>query len=422
MRPGRIVGMAAVAGAALGVLGCGGPKTQRLTPQAFTASGVAVAPAPTTQEAPGDEPATTLSPTVQREIVPPAAEAARRAGDAPGPRGPAGASSGQYLTLGAVMTEVNNVPIYVNRVLQELEPVFAARAPEIEPARFERFALGEIQKQTQVLVAAELEFAAAQRNLDERERRLAEGLTARWRQQQISRAGGSLERARQAARAEGRDFDELVREQFKLYMRQVYFQRRELPKIQIGANDMRRYYERNLDEKFTVPEQATFRLIWVSRRAAGSAEAAKQIAEDLRRRALGGEDFAALAGNQSDDASLRRTGGLVGPVPRGAFVIEPVDVAAWAQGIGEVGPVIETANGCFLVRVEKREGGEVRSFSDRAVQTEVRRELEAEQFRVLRDRVQNELRRSAIIDPDPPRYGPAMEMVMQNYARWRGGA
>ena len=89
-----------------------------------------------------------------------------------------GPALGEYMTLGAVVVTVNGNPIYANKVISDIAPVLAVKARELEPDDFQRVAQDEVQKQLQVLVRTELEFAAAQRNLDDHDRKLDDAMAA----------------------------------------------------------------------------------------------------------------------------------------------------------------------------------------------------------------------------------------------------
>ena len=112
-----------------------------------------------------------------------------------------GASSGQYLTLGGVVAEVNGTPIYANKVLALNEIPFRVKAKQLDARRFQYQAMIDIKKTVRELIQGELEYAAAQRNLDPDDRRLADAATMYWRSQKITAAGGSLELARRASLA-----------------------------------------------------------------------------------------------------------------------------------------------------------------------------------------------------------------------------
>jgi hypothetical protein len=179
---------------------------------------------------------TGVSDTVRESVRTPADVAQQRAGEPNAttqpPSNTTGPAPGEYMTLGAVVVTVNGNPIYANKLLSDIAPVLKVKARESDQVQYQSIVQEEVQKQLQVLIRTELEFAAAQQNLDEHDRKLANDLTVQWKHDQIIKMGGSLEQARAQARADGRDFDDLTQEQYRVEMRRIYFQKKEFPKVQ----------------------------------------------------------------------------------------------------------------------------------------------------------------------------------------------
>jgi len=78
-------------------------------------------------------------------------------------------------------------------------------------------------------------------------------------------------------------------------------------------------------------------------------EEAQALAEELRKRVLGGEDFAALAKESSDDAGSAAMGGDLGRFRREEMVPEFSD-AAFAIQPGDVAKVVESAFGFHVIQ------------------------------------------------------------------------
>jgi parvulin-like peptidyl-prolyl isomerase len=333
-----------------------------------------------------------------------------------------GPTQGEYMTLGAVVVTVNGNPIYANKVISDIAPVLRVKARDSEQDQFQAVVQDEVQKQLQVLVRTELEFAAAQRNLDQHDRDLANQLTMQWREQQVTQNGGSIEKARSQARADGRDFDDLVQEQYRVEMRRIYFQKKEFPKVQVSADDMRQFYAAHENELFTQRSEAKFTLIKTGIDASGGRDQALAKITALRQRIVAGEDFSKIAGTINDDDALLAAKGDAGFgdwIERGAYANEPVETAIWKLNPGEITPVIEEEKAFFLAKLVEKKEGKSRSFQDAEVQSMIKRALEAQQFQALRDKVQKDLMKEAIIFPDEPNTGPVVEMAMQMYPIWR---
>jgi parvulin-like peptidyl-prolyl isomerase len=381
-----------------------------------------------------------VSPTVERGIRPygepppingPVANgSATRAGTQPaagadgaGTR-PAGAG---FLTLGAVVADVNGEAIFADQVIEKLEPQLAAEARNLDEQRFRTFATQQIARQVANLIEDKLEFATAQRNLDAKEKELVQARAMAWRQEQVTAAGGSLEAARRTFADEDKDFEEAVADYYRTMMVRYYYQKKVFPQIAVTAEQVRAYYDRNVDKEFTEYGTATFRLIKVDpRRTGGDRSAALAKAELLRARAAAGEDFAALA-REGTDPNLARTGGQIPPIQRGSFAVEKVEQAVWRLQPGEVSEVIDGGDAYYVAKLESRQEGRVRPFEDAAVQAEIDNKLRSEQFGERREKVQEALLKGAIVrghpaarDYDPALLRPAVEIAMQRYPAWRG--
>lgn len=433
-------------------LGCSStPEDQKPQPLVVAFNQTPITPEPAREQGGGnDATSAAVSDTVRQAVLSPAAAAATRNsmpnsnGEMVAVRatthpanggGAGGVGTASAITLGAVVVEVNGTPIYANKVLKMIAPALAARAKEVpDLTRFKQVALAEIQEQVRLLVLDEIVFATAQRNLDKQDQLIAKRMTIFWRDDQIRRNGGSLQLARRAAEQQGVNFDELLDEQSRLWMRRVYFEKKEKPKIQVSADDMRRYYQKHLTDQFTERDQAQFRVIKVGVRQAGSRDAARSKAEDLRTRAARGEDFSQLAADFNDDPYLKKTkgdptgnaastgSGQGGWIDRGSFANAKLEEAVWKLQPEQVSELVESNDGYYFAKLERKKGGRQQSFDEDAVQLKIRKTLEAEQFSALRDQAERRLRQNAIVFPDPPNLAPALEMATQMYPQWAAGA
>ena len=340
----------------------------------------------------------------------------------------AGATAGEYFTIGGVIAEVNSTPIYANKLLNLVEPVLAARAKELTFERFKVVADGELRALRNALIKHELEYAAAEANLDERDKEMADLLTLEWRRRQISEAGGSEELARRNAPEIARrnnlnpraSFDELVQEQYRVFMSKVFYQKKIMPRVQVSASEMRDYYDRNRAQLFTERGAAQFRLIKIDvKKSGGREEALRKITELRNRIVKAGESFELIARSANDNPLLLKTGGSV-KVDQGAFAVKEVDDAVWSTPEGQVTEIIDAGDAFYLAQVLERKPGRVQPFEDEVVQARIRDDLEARDFREMRQKVQDQLAQNAVIRADPAMLNPALEMAMQNYARWSG--
>ncbi len=83
----------------------------------------------------------------------------------------------------------------------------------------------------------------------------------------------------------------------------------------------------------------------------------------IRERALAGEDFAALARENSDCPSGKRAGGDLGAFEHGQMVPE-FDKAAFAQPIGEIGEIVKTSFGYHIIKVTEKVPAHAKTLED----------------------------------------------------------
>jgi len=299
-----------------------------------------------------------------------------------------GTSSGQYYEIGGVVADVNGTPIYANKVISLLDPV----------------------------------FAAADRYLDQKDKDLADALTSQWRQKQITIAGGSLQVARDRAAARGENFDDLTHQQYRTWMSRIYYEKKVMPRIQVSATDIHDYYNRHRDREFTELGEARFRLIKIDKSRHGSPTDATALITGLRNRIVhSGESFEAIARSVNDDPRWLKSGGDLGTaIQQDAFAIPAVEQAVWATPVGEVTPVVDTNNALYLAKVESKKDTVVHAYDEEAVQTKIEYQLRAEQFRQARQKVRDALLRDAAVVSTQQMQNAAVEMAMQNYHRWAG--
>lgn len=97
----------------------------------------------------------------------------------------------------------------------------------------------------------------------------------------------------------------------------------------------------------TVAEQVHARHIFTVDRAKGQA-----LLERLKK----GENFAALAQQESEDASTAANGGDLGWFPRDVALMPPIVVqTAFALSVGEISPLVQSEAGYHIIKVEARE-------------------------------------------------------------------
>ncbi len=157
--------------------------------------------------------------------------------------------------------------------------------------------------------------------------------------------------------------------------------------IEVTAEQKQTFYQEN-SEQMKEPEQVRLSHILVGadeNATPEQREQAKKKTEEIRTLAMAGEDFAALASENSDDPGSKVNGGELPWVSRGDTV-PPFEAAAFALSPGEISEVVETRFGYHVIKVaERKEGGTIPFEQAEARIDQFLRE------QAIRDRVQIEV-------------------------------
>lgn len=138
---------------------------------------------------------------------------------------------------------------------------------------------------------------------------------------------------------------------------QKYVQTRLAPQAAVSDQTMKAFYEKNKGQ-MNVPERLHLRhiLVLVDPKKATPAdrEKARQKAQDLLKRVQGGEDFAKVATEASDDPGSKSRGGDVGLIARGQ-TMPAFEAAAFAlKKPNELSPVVEVNYGYEILQLVER--------------------------------------------------------------------
>ncbi len=134
-----------------------------------------------------------------------------------------------------------------------------------------------------------------------------------------------------------------------------YIKKEVIGKIDVSAEDIDAYYKTH-QEEFRTPEMVKARhiLVKVDKTAPEEAKkAAKEKAEGLLKRLKGGEDFAKIAAEFSDDPGSKAKGGDLGFFAKGRMVPE-FEKAAFSLKPGELSDVVETPFGFHIIKVDEK--------------------------------------------------------------------
>jgi parvulin-like peptidyl-prolyl isomerase len=167
------------------------------------------------------------------------------------------------------------------------------------------------------------------------------------------RVGGE-ERYKQLLQQNNLDLDFVKRDLRKSLLIQHYFNDKILPTVQVTEQDILEAYKNDS----TQDKYATVRHILLLTQGKSDQEKAElhKKLEEIRQRALQGEDFAALASKYTEDPGSKKNGGLYKNFERGDMVKE-FDEAAFNLPIGQISDIIETRYGYHILKVIERKKG-----------------------------------------------------------------
>ncbi|WP_428099935.1 SurA N-terminal domain-containing protein [Candidatus Rariloculus sp.] len=148
--------------------------------------------------------------------------------------------------------------------------------------------------------------------------------------------------------------------------------------VDTSDDALRRYYEEQQD-RFATNEERRVRHILITLGEGGSDEA-RARADAALERASGGEDFAALAAELSDDAGTSGQGGDLGWIARGTLE-GPFEDALFAMQVDEISEVVESDFGYHVLRLDEVRAGDVQTFDE--VRDELRTQYQDERAETL---------------------------------------
>ena len=153
-------------------------------------------------------------------------------------------------------------------------------------------------------------------------------------------------------------------------------------------------FYRQHKELFSSKAQVKLRMIMIpGRQDSGGMSAQKSMADEIRAKLITGADFDKMAQMYSED-STRDLGGDWGWVDD-KTLSKPLSDAAFALRPGEISKVVELGGNFYILKVEARQGGEMKPLKD--VRAEIEARLRQEQSQELQDHWLAGLRAKAYI-------------------------
>ncbi len=189
--------------------------------------------------------------------------------------------------------------------------------------------------------------------------------------EQVTRVRGQFE-TDEAYRAELRNAGFGTPEEYRRTLYEQFYRRslqqrafEELRKTAVGRNvsdaEIQEAFDRNRGQLQAAPATVTFRQVVVAPKpTAESKGRAKAKADSLLAEINAGGDFESVARRESMDPGSKPQGGDLGWNRRGAMVPE-FERVMFALRPGQVSPVVETAFGFHIIRVDRVQAAEVKA-------------------------------------------------------------
>jgi peptidyl-prolyl cis-trans isomerase D len=196
-------------------------------------------------------------------------------------------------------------------------------------------------------------------------------------------------------------------------------------RVTVGDAELKSFYDEQktkTPERFSQPEQRHLQHILLQSADPKDDAATKAKAEAILKRAQGGEDFAKLAKEFSQDPGSADKGGDLGMADRKAYVAPFAD-AAWAMKEGEITGPVKTQFGYHIIKLDGILPATVKSFeqSRAELETEYRRDEAERLFNAAQDQLADAaLQNTTDIDVVARKAGLTVRDI-PNFSRSDGG-
>jgi parvulin-like peptidyl-prolyl isomerase len=200
----------------------------------------------------------------------------------------------------------------------------------------------------------------------------------------------------QALSKDGVTFDAYKQELKEQLQRQQLVRREIRAKIVVTDDEIGDYYRQHRDE-YEGKEAIRIKQILLPVTVGMDPvirQRARELAESILKRIKSGEPFEALAAQFSQGPAVA-AGGDIGFVEKGHMLPE-VEKAAVVLEIGEVGPVIESSQGFYIIQIVDKRGAGLKPITE--VRQEIQRKLEDEKAAKKFDQWVADLRSKSLVD------------------------
>jgi len=167
-------------------------------------------------------------------------------------------------------------------------------------------------------------------------------------------------------------------------------------KVTVSDTDVQSYYDGHMKSGDHVQVKASHIFVAIPENAdAVTLKAKEKFAQDLLERAKGGDDFAKLAKDFSQDPATRDEGGDLGYFGRD-MLPKPIEEMVFSMKIGEVRGPVRADRGFHVIKLIDRRVKEVKPLAE--VREELRNQLRQKEMERQTKNYLNDLRKRTLVD------------------------
>lgn len=167
-------------------------------------------------------------------------------------------------------------------------------------------------------------------------------------------------------------------------------------RVSISDDEVKSYYERHMKAGGNVQVRASHIFVAIPDGADAAAVAEKQaLAQKLLERARGGEDFAKLAKQFSDDAATRGDGGDLGSFGKD-MLPKAIEEIVFAMQPGDIAGPVRADRGYHVIKLVERKVKDAKPLSE--VQDDIRIQLRQKEMEKQTKTYLAELRKKTLVD------------------------
>jgi parvulin-like peptidyl-prolyl isomerase len=168
-------------------------------------------------------------------------------------------------------------------------------------------------------------------------------------------------------------------------------------KVQISDADVQSYYERHMKSGANVQLRVSHIFIAIPENAdAAKVVEREEYAKKILARARGGEDFAKLAREMSEDRATRAEGGDLGYFGKEMGLPKPVEELVFSMKVGELGGPVRGNQGFHIIKLVDRKAKDVAPLTE--VREDLRAQLRAKEMERQTKLYLGELRKRTLVE------------------------